>query len=471
MVSINRIYNLSLQLLLAIFPHSTAWIYFDPVIDGVKWQYGTLLWYASEAVLAVCVMSCCLFLYTHHIRGKQIQFHWTKERLFVLSLAGFCAYLYGRSFFTLYPDIALQQSVHVLEAILFFFCILFSPVENKALVRAVVLGAVLQAILGLSQFFLQTTWNSTLLGTSAHLAAEAGSSVVVTEGERWLRAYGTFAHPNIFGGYLALVLVLFLYSFQSPVSKQISNFKFQISNSVLVVVLTAGIFVSFSRSAWIALFLGVLILSFRLKRPEGVKWRNPFLTPLSQNEVKSSILTSKGSFAIAQDDKDVTSYMLYATCFITFTTLSILFYPLITTRLGATSVNEQQSIHERVSGNSEAFELVQDNTMFGVGPGHYTVTLMQKDPSRPVWEYQPVHNVLLLVLAEIGIVGVLFFVFCSLLFIITFRLPFVDGLWFAPFIPLLLFDHYMWSSLVGLFIVVIYAGFYMRLRKEVVKEN
>ncbi len=427
---VSRTYNFSLQLLLVIFPLSTAWIYFEPMIDGVKWQYGTLLWYASEAVLALCVISCCLYLYTHHIRGKQIQFQWTKERLFVLSLASFCAYLYGRSFFTLYPDIALQQSVHVLEVVLFFFCILLSPLENKVLIRALVLGAVLQSGLGIAQFFHQMTWSSALLGTSAHVAAEAGSSVVVTESERWLRAYGTLSHPNVYGGYLALALILFLYSFQSSVSKQISNLKSQISNSVLVVILTVGIFVSFSRSAWIALFLGLVVYVCL-----GVK------------------------------NKVLASYILHPTfsILVPFFALSILFQPLITTRLGATSFNEQQSITERVSGNREAIELIQDNTLFGVGPGHYTAALMQGGISRPIWEYQPVHNVFLLVLAEIGVVGLLFFVLCSLLFVKTFQLSFVDGLWFAPFIPPLLFDHYLWSSLVGLSMLIVYIGVYVRL--------
>ncbi len=433
MFSIRSIYNLSLQLLLAIFPLSTAWIYFEPTIDGVKWQYGTLLWYASEAVLAVCVVSCCLFLYTNHIRGKQIQFRWTRERLFVLSLAGFCAYLYGRSFFTLYPDIALQQSVHVLEAVLFFFCILLSPLENKALVRALVLGAVFQVVLGLSQFFLQTTWSSTLLGTSVHLAAEAGSSVVVTEGERWLRAYGTFSHPNVFGGYLVLVLLLFLFErFQVSDSKQISDFRLKILDYILTAVLTAGVFVSFSRSAWIALFLGLFVCGF-----------------LSIRKKVSAFYILHSTFSII----------------VPFLLLSILFAPLMSTRLGATSVNEQQSITERVSGNSEAIELVQDNPVFGVGPGHCTVALMQKDSSRPVWEYQPVHNVVLLVFSEVGVVGIFLLCLIAYLFFNTFQMQFVDLLIVTPFIPLILFDHYVWSSLVGLFSVGVYITFLCRYKK------
>lgn len=428
MFSIRSMYNSSLQFLLAIFPLSTAWIYFEPVIDGVKWQYGTLLWYATEAVLAVCVVACCLFLYTHHIRGEQIQFRWTKERLFILSLAGCCAYLYGRSFFTVYPDIALQQSVHILEAVLFFFCILISPLENKVLIRALVFGAVFQSGLGIVQFFFQTTWGSTLLGTSAHLAAEAGSSVVVTEGERWLRAYGTFSHPNVYGGYLALVLLLFVYQrFQTLDLKKISDY-------LLCILLTVGIFVSFSRSAWIALFLGLFIYVFL-----GVR-------------KKASVC-----------------YMSHTTLsiIVPFLLLSALCVPLMYTRLGATSINEQQSIQERVSGNREVIELVQDNVVFGVGPGHYTVAAMQKDPSRPIWEYQPVHNVVLLVSLEVGVVGVFLLCLVVYLFFKTFQLQFVDLLLVTPLIPLILFDHYLWSSLVGLLLIAVFGGLGVRRLKGV----
>jgi O-antigen ligase len=433
MFSIRSMYNSSLQLLLVIFPLSTAWIYFEPSIGGVKWQYGTLLWYVSEAILAVCVISCCLHLYTNHIRGKQIQFCWTKERLFVLSLAGFCAYLYGRSFFTVYPDIALQQSVHVPEAVLFFFCILLSPLENKVLIRALVCGAVFQAIFGLSQFFLQATWSSTLLGTSVHMASEAGSSVVVTESERWLRAYGTLSHPNVFGGYIAAVLLLFLYSFQFSVSKQISDFKFLVFKYFIIVLLTAGIFVSFSRSAWIALFMGLFVYVF-----------------LSIRKKVSTFYILNSTLSII----------------VPFLLLSILFAPLMFTRLGATSVNEQQSITERVSGNREAIELVQDNPVFGVGPGHYTVALMQKDSSRPVWEYQPVHNVALLVFSEVGVVGIFLLCLIAYLFFKTFQMQFVDLLIVIPFIPLFLFDHYVWSSLVGLLLIAVFVGLDMRICKR-----
>ncbi len=424
-----RVYAYSLQLALVIFPFSTAWVYYESMIGGVKWQYGTLLWYASEAVLVVCVMSCCLFLYTNHIRGKQVRFRWTKERLFVLSLAGLCAYLYGRSFFTVYPDIALQQSVHMLEAVLFFFCTLLSPLENRTLIRALVLGAIFQAGLGVAQFFLQNTWSSTLLGTSAHLAAEVGSSVVVAESERWLRAYGTLSHPNVFGGYLVLMLLLFLYIRSKAQNfTDIFNVRYQILNYLLIILLTVGVFVSFSRSAWIALFLGLLFLSFRSK----------------------------------QSKKHIVSIF---TVICTFAILCGLLWPLITTRLGAKTLNERQSISERVSGNAEAIELAGENMLFGMGPGHYTVTLMQKDSSRPIWEYQPVHNVLLLVLVEIGVVGVLLFVLCSLLFVKTFQISFVDGVFFVPFVPLLLFDHYLWSSLVGLFVVGACIALFCRYKK------
>lgn len=474
MLRVIRFYNFSLQLLLAIFPLSTAWIYFEPIIGGVKWQYGTLLWYASEVVLAVCVLSCCLYLYTKHIHGSAIKFSWSKDRLFVLSLALFCLYLYIRSIFTLYPDIAFQQSVHVLEAILFFFCISLSPLENYKLIRALVFGAVIQSIFGIAQFLLQTTWSSVWLGTSLHLSAEAGSSVVVTNSERWLRAYGTFSHPNVFGGYLVLVLLVALQHYNTTAQKHITPvFWSTIVNIMCMVLLTMGVFVSFSRSAWIALFLGLLFLSFRPKRPEGVKWRNRFFTTLSQNEVKGSTVTPKGSLfvrqaglGLARDDKNNTFQSLLVVISVcTFVIFSLLLWPLITTRLGATSANEHVSITERVSGSREAVGIIQDNFMFGIGPGQYTASLMQKDSSHPIWYYQPVHNVFLLVISEIGIVGIFLFFVCVLFFVSLFYLRLSDLFFFVPFIPLLIFDHYIWSSLVGLFVLVVFVSLVVRLGK------
>jgi O-antigen ligase len=50
--------------------------------------------------------------------------------------------------------------------------------------------------------------------------------------------------------------------------------------------------------------------------------------------------------------------------------------------------------------------MVQSSPWFGVGLGNFLVALPSSLPSRAIYFLQPVHNIYLLLLSEIGIVGI-----------------------------------------------------------------
>jgi O-antigen ligase len=73
------------------------------------------------------------------------------------------------------------------------------------------------------------------------------------------------------------------------------------------------------------------------------------------------------------------------------------------------------------------------------------------------WEIQPVHNLYLLVLAEIGVVGLTFLLFTVLVYLKRFRE--ISGNWnktglyaIYGFLALGLFDHYFWTTPQGIII-------------------
>ena len=92
--------------------------------------------------------------------------------------------------------------------------------------------------------------------------------------------------------------------------------------------------------------------------------------------------------------------------------------------------------------------------------GNYTIAAYQLNPDRDGWKYQPVHNVGLLFLIELGIVGVIlfwltvisFFYYC--LGLKNIRVMYY--LLFFVFVPVMLFDHYLFSSYIGILLVVVY---------------
>jgi hypothetical protein len=85
--------------------------------------------------------------------------------------------------------------------------------------------------------------------------------------------------------------------------------------------------------------------------------------------------------------------------------------------------------------------------------------LAAEEPGQDVWAYQPIHNVPLLLVGEIGLIGFFIVLFIlSRLTIINFsRFPAIDAI--AAFsmsyalFAVAFFDHYLWSSFSGLALV------------------
>ncbi len=111
-------------------------------------------------------------------------------------------------------------------------------------------------------------------------------------------------------------------------------------------------------------------------------------------------------------------------------------------------------------------EIFKQNPVLGVGAGNYTVALWHLDKWRPAWEIQPVHNALVLFVVETGVVGVLLllFVIVSFLKLITqtTKHKFYYGLCCLSFVFLLSFDHYLYSSYIGLMLSAIFFGLIAR---------
>jgi hypothetical protein len=111
---------------------------------------------------------------------------------------------------------------------------------------------------------------------------------------------------------------------------------------------------------------------------------------------------------------------------------------------------EAKSIVERKGQYAEAVSMVVMHPMLGVGPGAYTYAVYQKNNTWESWQYQPVHNVYMLISTEFGLVAmVLLLIF--LFFIIQHAFQF--NLVYVPVLVSLmctgLFDHWLASMFTG----------------------
>lgn len=427
-------------LFLFLLPWQTILIFQDRFVNGAKWEYGTLGMYGTEMLGWVLVV---LFMAWYVFRLKNSEFRiqnfsWSRDRIFVLSVLLFILYSLLLSFFAFDSSLAVQHTERILLGFLLFFLFTIGPVDPMRALWAVVLGSVPVSMLGLWQFFSQSTFASSVLGLSQYAVQDAGTSIIASDHiGRWLRAYGSFSHPNVFGGYLALVLMsaLLLYRTSGRWGRVVLH--------ATVALQTGALFFTFSRSAWIASGVGVFVYLF---------------TNFCKGN--SSLLFRKG-------EGHLSAIYPLISCVSVFMLCAFIYFPLVQTRMSGASVNEVASITERVDGYGQARQLFQNNVWFGIGPGQYTRALIAEYPDNPGWWYQPVHVVPVLMLAEVGFVGLMLLLFVCVSFVRLRTSDFIRSLLFVLYcLPLLLLDHYVWSSYIGLILLSVCSGLYFRVIKN-----
>jgi len=239
-----------------------------------------------------------------------------------------------------------------------------------------------------------------------------GVSVVqLANGLRILRAYGTLPHPNILGGFAFLTLL-------GPVSLFLANKK---PNYPAVILLCLGIILiglTFSRSAWLALVAFMCILVLKSKYFERKK-----LFLLTSAVALTSILT------------------LYPLKDLVFTRVS-----------NSIIATEQNSILGRVWYTQQAIEMIRKHPITGVGIGSFVIELSKTAIAEA--QIEPVHNIFLLVITELGIIGLLLMIglFVSIaLSIYRSESPraILASATLTGFGIISLFDHYLWTLAPG----------------------
>lgn len=288
---------------------------------------------------------------------------------------------------------------------------------------AFVIGATFQAAIGLWQSFMQSVAASTLLGIAPHAPGDLGAFVIETSVGRWLRSYGTLPHPNVLGAVLVVAIIATFVAAERSVKR---------TRTMLLMalpVLTAALFFTYSRSAWLGLVVALAVLFV------GLRHRTPGVSSL-----KESLLLS------------------LAIVLTTTVILTAMHREAVVTRMGVEGALEQRSIDERKGQYDEALQIFLKHPFLGVGPGQMPAVLADTDTAgRTGWEYQPVHNTSALVTVELGIVGFLLWLAVIMGALLgarpredeteSYRLAF-RAILFALLV-MSLFDHYLFSLWIG----------------------
>jgi len=418
---INKIIEYGLYVLAFLLPWQTRWIIRGGELNGGYLEYETISLYVTDILLILLIF---LFIIDYFVYKKisNFEFHPSSEYKQISNfwwyIAIFELFVFISIFFAPLKSVAIFSYIRLFLGIGLFWLIINAKYNLKKLSLSFILGAGLQAVLGIWQFVTQSTFACKYLGMASHDPGELGTAVIETIasdgiGERWLRAYGGLDHPNIFGALSAVALLLLI-------GLIINNYKENRDKYYyfLWLILLLGLGASFSRTAWLAFGIGLLSI-FVIS-----VWQKRLL-------IQKKILQ-----------------LVFMGAIIGFVFVS-LYGGLVSTRLSNDSRLEQKSIFERVASIEQGKKVALNNLFFGVGISNFPRALTVIEPGERSWYYQPIHNTYLLVLAEIGIFG--FISYILLVFYIKIGRKYSQskdiykfGIYISLII-LLFFDHFWWS--------------------------
>jgi hypothetical protein len=305
-----------------------------------------------------------------------------------------------------------------------FFLLGFYIVKTKPKFEPVVFflsaSVLYSSLIAITQFFLQHSIGGVLwfLGERAFTSFTPGIAQIPlclpwTSGcPLRLRAYGTFPHPNVLGGYIATLLPLFMYQ-----STKLQSYKFGKQQfltwfyGVTIIVGTIALIFTFSRSAWAAGVLGIGI----------------WYIVSGNSHLASRVLTQ-----------------IRNTKFQIFFPL-LLFVGIIISVIVPQFLGDSESVVVRNQLNVSAISLIRQSPLLGVGLGNFLVTLPDVLPSRMIYFLQPVHNIYLLLFSEVGLTGSIILGWLLLLLVKNYGKKQHSLLIFYSFMLILLLgftDHY-----------------------------
>lgn len=359
----------------------------------------------------------------------------------------------------------------------------------KRIIIIFIILALIQSIIGIWQFIVQKSVGLTWLKESIILEEIPGVAKIVLDGERYIRSYGLFPHPNILGGFLVIsILITINYlrivfpkerdiltkgslwtNTNVPSQHKCSTWNIlwgkrgtSVENSrkfikyirrrfvdmvsgqfgyyLILGFQILALILTFSKSAWIGLIISLLYF-WTKNVPRG---------------------TLKGTLT-----RKIKYFALFGGIII------LLFFILKPDRYSFLG----KSVIDRIFYINVSRGTFINNPILGVGSGNFVLSLNNLKVIEN-WQFQPVHNVFLLILNELGIIGLLSFLwfiweiiknvprgtFLDKSFQLTIR-----GLFFG-FLLIMLLDHYFWDIQQGQIMFWLISGLLIG-SKVWIKEN
>jgi O-antigen ligase len=294
---------------------------------------------------------------------------------------------------------------------------------------AFLVGALLQATLGISQYVLQHDVGLRWLGEPLVRTDMRGVALFYNEHfTKVLRAYGTFPHPNVFAAYLAVALGTVSWLWMRHGAR---GARHGWAWPTATAMLLWALYLTYSRTVIAVTAMGAVTVGAALFLPRiSNRWANIRIIRARARELMLTVLAASVLFVA-------------------------LLWPTIVARMTISASDEAVRLRIKYSANAIA---TGDHSALhinwtGVGIGNFTTWLSKYDPSVPSFMYQPAHNLYLLIYSEMGVFGmVAWAVWLALALRRGWRARANEPLlrWgmfvlIGMFLAIGLFDHFFWT--------------------------
>lgn len=364
----------------------------NPFVNGVIVNY--LIPTISIVDLSV------LFLLLSFLLNKKISLEW-KGFSFLKIFTIFGGYLILQSILK-GNFLSVFNSFRILLYVFTFFNVLKHKKEifDQQFLKYLLFGSILlvlfQGVVALLQFSGGTSLGLSFLGESHVVSGMNGSSFLELKDALYLRGYGTFPHPNLLGGWLIFNIVFGWYLFDNMQRKRDYSIILMLISSIVLVL-------TFSRISYLVC---------------GIIWGSFLIKVLVKNNRNKNFV----------------------------------FLPLVTERIANLFTGGDTSWSDRLALIQSSIDIIKKNMLSGVGLGEFVSNMGDMVPrtSSGILLLQPVHNLFLLILSEIGLIG-------SVLFTALLYFFFKNRKWDLRLIVSLIvifiigmFDHYLFNLPQGL---------------------
>jgi O-antigen ligase len=356
-----------------------------------SYVYGIRIDYLSPTVYVTDILISLLFVLVL-INKRKLKV----ARNFLL----FIFYIFLVLLISNYWQVGIYGFVKILEFSFFVIYITAASIKKESLIKILVIPFLFESFLSIWQFLNKGSIGSLFyfLGERTFNGQTPGIANASIDGNLALRPYGTFSHPNVLAAYLLIVFTLIIFSFK----------KFNIFFFITLVIGGVALLLTFSRV--VILLFGVIIL-FKLY----------LLIREKQNKLLHSAI---GLIAL--------SLFLYA-----------IFLSPFSARFLSLSLSDL-SVVQRQQLMLASFQMFLKSPLLGLGVNSFLLNIPHYINQQYVLFIQPVHNIYLLILSELGLFGISFFV---LLLVKAFRKiiktkNFLIGMVLVEILVLGFFDHY-----------------------------